>query len=369
MLARRFLYIIAGLVFLVLVSAIVWSMFQDRIIRYAMIPSVPFEASAAGPAPDYTQDAAWLARPGLRDNPALVTPASFTANPNATAAVFYVTPTTYLRGDRWNAPLDDGEARKYLTLFARGQASAFNSVGQIWAPRYRQASFGVFLTDEANARRALDFAYADILRAWETFLAAQPADRPIILAGHSQGTVHLLRLMKERVAGQAIARRIAAAYLVGWPISLTADIPALGLPACARADQANCILSWQSFAEPADAHQIVQIYESHKGATGKPLKGTAMLCVNPLTGVPGTSAPASANLGAIVPERDLSGSRLVPGKVGARCDASGFLLIGEPPEGYDGYVMPGNNYHVYDYSLFWANIRRDAERRLAAFVR
>jgi len=31
-------------------------------------------------------------------------------------------------------------------------------------------------------------------------------------------------------------------------------------------------------------------------------------------------------------------------------------------------VLPGNNYHVYDYSLFWANVRADANRRLKAFV-
>jgi hypothetical protein len=30
-------------------------------------------------------------------------------------------------------------------------------------------------------------------------------------------------------------------------------------------------------------------------------------------------------------------------------------------------VLPGNNYHVFDYSLFWANVRADAERRLKAF--
>jgi hypothetical protein len=44
----------------------------------------------------------------------------------------------------------------------------------------------------------------------------------------------------------------------------------------------------------------------------------------------------------------------------------GLLLIGDPPE-MGPYVLPGNNYHVYDYSLFWANIRADAARRLAAY--
>ena len=47
----------------------------------------------------------------------------------------------------------------------------------------------------------------------------------------------------------------------------------------------------------------------------------------------------------------------------------GILLIGERdtlPE-MGPYALPGNNYHVYDYALFWANVRADAERRLTAF--
>jgi hypothetical protein len=32
------------------------------------------------------------------------------------------------------------------------------------------------------------------------------------------------------------------------------------------------------------------------------------------------------------------------------------------------YVLPGNNYHVFDYALFWSNIRADAAARLANFT-
>src|SRR3546814_13008504 len=32
-----------------------------------------------------------------------------------------------------------------------------------------------------------------------------------------------------------------------------------------------------------------------------------------------------------------------------------------------GYVLPGNNYHVYDITLFWANVRADVLRRLATY--
>ena len=57
---------------------------------------------------------------------------------------------------------------------------------------------------------------------------------------------------------------------------------------------------------------------------------------------------------------------LVSGMVPARCGKDGFLLIGEPPE-LGPYVLPGNNYHVYDIPLFWANLRADVARRVAAW--
>jgi hypothetical protein len=109
-------------------------------------------------------------------------------------------------------------------LFLQSQASAFNSVGEIWAPKYRQATFGAFLTGEADAGKALDFAYRDVAAAFDEFVK-ESGDRPIILAGHSQGALHLERLLREKVAGKPIAKRIVAAYVVGWPISTSAAAP------------------------------------------------------------------------------------------------------------------------------------------------
>ena len=37
------------------------------------------------------------------------------------------------------------------------------------------------------------------------------------------------------------------------------------------------------------------------------------------------------------------------------------------PPAIGPYVMPGNNYHVYDIPLFWANLRADMARRVAAW--
>ena len=367
MLARRFLFLIAGLIVLTLAAGIGWTLFQDQLLRLAFVPNGRFEATGAGAAPDYAKPAAWLSRPDLPDDPSRWTPAGHKPAARPDVAVFYVPPTTYYSKASWNAPLDNEESRRWLRVFGQSEASAFNSTGMVWAPRYRSATLGAFLTAAPDSARALDLAYGDVARAFDAFLAQIPASRPIILAGHSQGSLHLMRLMKDKVAGTPIAKRIVAAYLVGWPISIKADIPALGLPACTGPGQSGCILSWQSFAEPADPRTIHELFERSPGLTGQSRKGSAMLCINPLTGAPGTAALPSANLGSLAPRADFMGAELKRGVIPARCDPSGLLLIGAPPKGFDSYVMPGNNYHVFDYAMFWGNIRADAEARAKAF--
>ncbi|MET0373089.1 MAG: DUF3089 domain-containing protein [Rhizorhabdus sp.] len=368
MLARRFLYFFAGLIVLTLAAGIGWTLFQDQLLRLAFVPNGRFEAHGAGPAPDYGKPAAWLSRPDLPDDPSRWAPAGHSAAARPEVAVFYVPPTTYYSKAGWNAPLDNEESRRWLRVFGQSEASAFNGTAMVWAPRYRSAGLGAFLTAAPDSARALDLAYGDVVRAFEAFLAQTPASRPIILAGHSQGSLHLMRLMKDKVAGTPIAQRIVAAYLVGWPISIEADIPALGLPACTAPGEPGCILSWQSFAEPAEPRAIRELFEQSPGLTGKSRKGSAMLCVNPLTGAPGTAALPAANLGSLVPSADFISAELKPGVIPARCDPSGLLLIGRPPKGFDNYVMPGNNYHVFDYAMFWGNIRADAQARAKAYL-
>ncbi|PCG16035.1 MULTISPECIES: DUF3089 domain-containing protein [Sphingomonas] len=366
---RKFLYVVAGLIVLGIAAAFAYRLWGVEIMRMAMVPGESFKGQRALSAADYRARTMWLARPDLPGNPALWAPAGQQPRRSAGgAAVFFIHPTSYLNRAHWNAPLDDQEANARAALFLRGQASAFNDVGAIWAPRYRQATFGAFLTDRAAAEQALQLAYGDITAAFDQFLEEVGPTRPIILAGHSQGALHLTHLLKDRVAGTALARRIVAAYVVGWPVSTATDLAALGLPACTAPDQAGCVLSWQTFAEPADPTLIQQVYDRSTGFDGRPRRGTPMLCVNPLTGTQGATAPAAANLGTLFPNSDMSTADLRPGQVAARCDSRGLLLIGNAPD-VGPYALPGNNYHVYDYSLFWANVRADAGRRYAAATR
>ncbi len=369
MLARRFLWVIAILVMLVIAAAFAYAIFGDRLIRAALVPTTAFVAPPPASAPDYRAANAWAARPDLPRDPARWAPTGFAAAPHPSAALFFVLPTGVFDRSQWNARIDDAQVNKRGDDFLRGQASLFNGVAAIWAPRYRQATFGAFLASSPDAARAIDLAYGDIAAAFDAFLAAQPGDRPIILAGHSQGALHLLHLLADRHGDAALMARIVAVYAPGWPVSVSADLPALGVPACASPDATGCLLVWQSFARPADPNALRARYDAEPGLTGAPRRGTAMLCVNPLTGTPTRAAqPPTRNFGALVPNGDFSGGEIVARGIGAQCRADGLLDIGDPPGGYSAFILPGNNFHAYDFHMFWANLRADAERRVGAFA-
>lgn len=329
-------------------------------------PKGHFEAAKAGAGPDYAQASSWVSRPGMPNDPALWLPDGVSQTTTGNAAIFFVHPTTYLRNDRWNAPLEAGGDSAFRTnLFVKSEASAFSGAGQIWAPRYRQAAFGAFLLDSVDAQRALDFAYRDVAAAFEEFLK-EAGNRPIILAGHSQGALHLMRLVREKVAGRPIARRLVAAYVVGWPIDARSDLPAIGLAPCKTSLDTGCILSWMSFGTPANPWLILGQWKKTPGLTGARRNPESILCLNPLTGTRNSAAPPAVNPGTLAPSMNFGSATLVPGQVGAHCDKGLLILDGQIPA-LGPYVLPGNNYHVYDYALFWGAVRRDAERRLGAW--
>lgn len=409
--ARKFLYFIAAIVVLILVGAIALAIWSRQATEIAFVPRGEFVAQEPLAANAYNDPAMWFSRPGIgtsdpaRYEPAVAEntadPATRTPSPENPAAeqslpgdslevessragdaaraseappfaVFFVHPTSYIplaltEAANWNAAPGDRVAEDRARLFIRGMASAFNRADEIWVPKYRQAVAGAFLTDRPEASQAINAAYADVREAFKVFLASVPAGKPIVLAGHSQGSIHVLRLLRDEVAGRPLRNRIAAVYAVGWPISMEHDLPALPLPACASSAQSGCLVAWSSFAEPADPAMLLTRYSGTPGFDGQPRGEGPILCVNPLTGTPNGSAPASANLGTLVPRDDLSGGDLVVGAVPARCDEQGLLLIGDPPRMGQG-VLPGNNYHVYDIPLFWKNLQGDVVRRVSAWT-
>lgn len=392
-LARGFLYIIAFFTVVIIAGFFVLRIWSDDLTKLAFVPTGEFVQQPPLEANAYHDPKMWYSRPGIgptatvtatdgdpsRWQPAFAKPegaeqpaaaaatqSSESAEPIPRFAVFFVHPTSYLGKDHWNAPLDDADANQRARLFLRGMASPFNQASEIWAPRYRQAAFGSFLTQDPKADQAIDAAYKDIEQAFDFFVGSIDPGTPIVLAGHSQGSLHLLNLMANRIAGTDLQKRIAMVYAIGWPVSLEHDLPKLGLPACAAANQSGCVVSWVSFAEPAEIGQMLERYDSSPGLDGLPRAGSPILCTNPITGTMNGTAAAQDNPGTLVPNLNLSSGELVVGAVPARCDSRGILLIGDPPE-LGPAVLPGNNYHVYDIPLFWVSLQKDVVRRVQAW--
>lgn len=379
--ARKFLYLVAALIVLAIAGRIAWELFQKEFAELALVPSAEFAPVTPLDANAYEDPALWHSRPGIGTaDPARWQPTyaetggtavpGSPATPSRAFAVFFVHPTSYINRSRWNAPLDNGgdpDAERIARVYLRGMASPFNAASEIWAPRYRQATMGAFLTTAPEGRQAIEAAYADVREAFRYFLSTVAPGTPIVLAGHSQGALHLKRLLAEEVKDMPVAERLVAAYVIGWPVSTLHDLPVIGLPACAAPSQTGCVISWSSFAEPADPRLVLDAYGSTPALDGRAPGNDPMLCSNPLTGLIGGSAPASANLGTLVPEDSMEQGELVAGLVPARCDNRGLLLIGPPPQ-MGSYVLPGNNYHIYDLPLFWANTRADVIRRVDAWT-
>lgn len=366
--ARKFLYLIAGVTMTLLALMLALRLWSDGLTEMAFVPDVDFASQQPLPPEAWDDPRMWVARPGLKDDPASwLPPGVTTSSTPLPVAVFFVHPTSYIARKAWNGPLGDKDSAARADLFVSGMASPFNA-GAVWAPRYRQAAVGAFLTDKPEAARAIDLAYGDVLAAFENFTRHLQPGQPIALAGHSQGAFLLRRLMRDRIAGTPFADRLVGAWVIGWPVSLTHDLPKMGVPACTGADQPGCVSSWLSVADPAETEMLVKAYARRDGLDGRSVAGSPFLCTNPLTGKKGDKAETAVNLGTLVPDFKAGGGTLAKGVVPASCGPDGFLHIGPPPALDLGpYVLPGNNYHLYDVTLFWANLRADFERRAAAW--
>ena len=198
-------------------------------------PRHAFAAYTPATSPNYALDSCWAALPARRDSADAVPLNTTLRDQQATASadVFFLHLTTRILPKGWNADPADTDLNQFTDKFSiKTQASVFNAAGRIYAPHYRQATLYAFFDSTANSSKALELAYQDVKASFRYYLAHYNQGRPIILAGHSQGALHLTHLLKDRVAGKKIAKRIIAAYVVGWPVSIDTDLPEMGLPAC-----------------------------------------------------------------------------------------------------------------------------------------
>jgi len=375
--AAVFLLFIAAVVVLVIVVAIFFGVWANsnpmKMLRIAFTPDHAFETVAVKPL-DYSSADNWAALPSKMGNAGAKPTGVFDIAMVPQADVFFVHPTTFLNVKHWNE-LEFSDTESNDRLFNRVlkiQASAFNRAGQIYAPRYRQATFGAFFDEGENGQKALSLAFADVLAAFDNFIEERNHDRPFILAGHSQGSLHLLNLLQERISGTPLKARLVAAYIIGWPISVEADLGALpDIVACRSADETGCVISFQTYGAGGDATGMQTYMETTNGLNNMPRAGTKVLCTNPQNWAIDSKADADIHRGALLlpDDKDTLLGEPILSFTGSNCGQDGVLyLTGTPGEAWQAFKLHGENYHVYDYHMFYMNIRENAALRVLTWL-
>ena len=375
--AAIFLLVMATIIGLVIVAAILFGVWANsnptKMLRLAFTPDHAFKTTLYQPL-DYTLANNWAALPAKTGHSAAKPQDVLDIAMVPQADVFFIHPTTYLNKNHWNdLQFDDSESNgRLFNRVLKIQASAFNAAGRIFAPRYRQATFGAFFDNSGDSVKALILAYADVLAAFDNFIATRSHDRPFILAGHSQGSLHLLNLLQSRISGSPLRTRMIAAYIIGWPVSVEADLGALSdIRACRSPDEIGCVISYQTFGPEGDPAGLHAYMDISVGLAGMPRKGTQMLCNNPQNWGIGASAEQSAHLGALLLPDDGNAplGKPILNFTGSKCGNDGILyLSGIPGEAWQDFKLQGENFHVYDYHMFYMNIRANAALRALTWL-
>lgn len=335
-------------------------------------PSAPFDAARVPPAPNYADTRAWLAFPGRNGLERSTAPGTVAIDERAAAAdVFFVHPTTFKGSPVWIAPYDaSDEAAPLNPPVLLDQVSVFNGCCRMYAPRYRQATLAAL-----KVPAAMDVAYGDIARAFRFYIAHRNHGRPFIIASHSQGTAHAIRLLQEEILKTPLKRQLVAAYLIGGYVPDT--FGEVGLPICDTARRTGCVVSYNaSEAGRTGARMITDTraywWRGRHVADGR----SHALCVNPLTWRRAGAAPASTNPGSLAFPTAPFGNvakplpALVPALTGAAC-RDGLLEVEVPWSAGTGFVdklsVIFGSYHLNDYGLFYVALRRNAVDRVAAW--
>ncbi|MDP6377444.1 MAG: DUF3089 domain-containing protein [Kiritimatiellia bacterium] len=366
-------------VLFVLAVGLYFSGYGGQLAMWAFLtynaPSGDFDPADAVVPPDYADRANWAALPD-EDDPADLVPEGVAPGlgPREVDA-FFIHPTGYLRSGGWTSPMDPETGTEENTRWMMAnQASAFNGCCNVYAPRYREATIFSYFGDDGRRSQVLGFAYQDVKRAFEHFLGNHSDGRPFVIASHSQGTHHALRLLAEVIDPGELYERMVAAYLIGgviMPVSPSWFASMSRVRPCQAADDLHCVVHWDTMPQGTEPME----------------RAEPSLCTNPLTWrVDEELAAAELNEGAVVPEgqynvafgrgEDAPTGQLferlttpVPGQTWARCRDGSLFARNQAGTGFAamGSDQMGT-YHGLDYALFYMNIRNNALLRTARYL-
>ena len=300
---------------------------------------------------DYSNPAHWLSLPNAADK---------------AVDVFYLYPTAWVKVDETEpniCNIDNPVMLKQAGIIFAQQATAFEAVGNIFAPFYRQADAAYILPLPFAERDKFiaGIPAGDAMAAFDHYIHHYNNGRPFILAGHSQGSMVLRILLAEYMAkNPEVYQRMVAAYVIGYSVTgeyLTAN-PHL------------------KFARGPNDTGVIISYNTQApvihGPNGVVLPGA--VAINPITWTrEETPASAEQNLGSILlTSSGEVAARNVKNIADARVSKRQGVIICSTAN--VDLLAPGNAlfgrgvFHGLDYPFYYNNIGENAARRARNFL-
>jgi len=261
------------------------------------------------------------------------------------ADVFYIYPTliTSNRDIRWNVAVDDTKQNaKVVNTAVLFQASAWATSGKLYIPFYRQAHIRSYSNLENGGKEALILAYEDVKAAFEVYLEKYNNGRPIIIAGHSQGTTHCRLLLKDFFDDKPLQKQLIAAYIPGIGIEKN-EFKTIQI--MTKPEETGGFVSWNTYKR----NRLPKKYDNwYKDKV--------------------TSNPITWDESLYTKREDHKGFLFRNGKIYNKAlkieVMDGMIWTTLPRFPLRVFAIFRKSYHVGDVNLFWEDIKQNSELRV-----
>ncbi len=354
-------------------------------------PKVRFGDIPPPPPPNYSDVHFWAAHPNVPNKSSVLLPGATPAPESALKAdVFYIYPTAYFGDQNWNADTNNPKVNELVKeSMLAAQASVFNHCCKVYAPFYRQATFFSFFAGKKHGRKALELAYEDVKSAFLHFYHHFNQGRPYFIAGHSQGSLHAIRLLEEVIDALPYAQNLVAAYPIGFRYPLDKAQNHSYLKINESPLDLQSIIAWDTYRMGGQPHTIQNRMEHYYDGKWQLIRGRPVVGINPLNWTRSRDQlPKTLNKGGAVTDFKNFKFKLAHLSDGAVLGLNAVGLLGPFPEevftqlGPDGIlyiskphtplfsrlVLPFGNYHNYDYSLFYLDMRANILNKLDRYL-
>ncbi len=307
--------------------------------------------------PNYELNKSWAVHPKIDSN---ILSEFKSKEKKLPVDIFFIYPT--MLSDKndtsWNANIYDIKTRNYiLESTIKYQSSAWYSTGNLYVPFYRQAHLRVFRESfwKNGGEQAYEMAYQDIKKAFEIFLKKHNKNRPIIIAGHSQGAGHAKRILQDFFDNKPLEKKLIAAYLIGTKIT---DKDFSSIKIMTNKNETGGFVTWNTY-------RLMSKRKTEKAVfTVNPEWIEGAFCTNPVTWDSSKTSNYDDHKGFLY-----LNNKVYPKTVKIE-DMDSKIYIRLPKMGIlkKLFVSSVKDYHKADINLFWEDIRINSIDRSKSYL-